>query len=98
MKTLGMEDTGPSEDASDVMDSALQTNAAAGATATAMTTDADDELDPQALENYRIWKKNTPFLYDVVIVCAFFCVHMHMRQLSPLTKHDDRHKDCRARA
>ena len=94
MKTLGMEDTGPSEDASDVMGSALQTNAAAGAT----TAATDDELDPQALENYRIWKKNTPFLYDVVIVCAFFCVHVHMRQLSPLTKHDDRHKDCRARA
>ena len=77
MKTLGMEDMGPSEDASDVMDSAVQTNAAAGATTAA--TDADDELDPQALENYRIWKKNTPFLYDVVIVCAFFFVHAHER-------------------
>ena len=94
MKTLGMEDMGPSEDASDVMDSAVQTNAAAGATTAA--TDADDELDPQALENYRIWKKNTPFLYDVVIVCAFFCACM--KHWPPLTKHDDRHKDCRARA
>lgn len=23
-------------------------------------------------EEYKIWKKNTPFLYDMVLFCSFF--------------------------
>ena len=63
MKTLGMEDTGPSVSAPDAAPATPQTAAEADAAA------ESDVCDEQALENYRTWKKNVPFLYDVVIVC-----------------------------
>ena len=90
MKTLGMEDTSPSPSVP---------GAAPEATPEAPAAAEPDVCDAQALENYRTWKKNAPFLYDVVIVCSH--PHVQAQAHMPLTCRSfagHRHRTCRARA
>ena len=78
MKTLGMEDTSPSPSVP---------GAAPEATPEAPAAAEPDVCDAQALENYRTWKKNAPFLYDVVIVCfhhPLVSPHMQAQAHTPL--------------